>query len=59
MQEFPSKRYDRWRKHYGAIGVDQTRKLKPLEDENARVKKLVADLSLEKQVLKNIAQGNL
>jgi len=42
--------YDRWRKDYGGMGVGQARKLKLLEDENARLKKLVADLSLEKQV---------
>jgi hypothetical protein len=41
------------------MGVDQARKLKQLESENSRLKKLVADLSLEKQVLKDIAEGNL
>ena len=51
--------YYRWRKEYGGMGVDQARKLKQLESENSRLKKLVADLSLEKQVLKDIAEGNL
>lgn len=51
--------YYRWRKDYGGMGVDQAKKLKLLEDENARLKKLVADLSLEKQVLQDIARGNL
>jgi transposase-like protein len=51
--------YYRWRKEYGGMGVDQARKLKQLETENGRLKKLVADLSLEKQVLKDIAEGNL
>ena len=41
------------------MGVDQAKKLKQLESENSRLKKLVADLSLEKQVLKDIAEGNL
>ena len=51
--------YYRWRKEYGGMGVDQAKKLKQLETENGRLKKLVADLSLEKQVLKDIAEGNL
>ncbi len=51
--------YYRWRKDYGGMGVDQAKKLKVLENENARLKKLVADLSLEKQVLQDIARGNL
>ena len=44
---------------YGGLGVDQAKRLKQLETENGRLKKLVADLSLEKQVLQDIAQGNL
>ena len=51
--------YYRWRKEYGGLGVDQAKRFKQLEDENSRLKKLVADLSLEKQVLKDIARGNL
>lgn len=51
--------YYRWRKEYGGLGVDQAKRLKQLESENGRLKKLVADLSLEKQVLQDIAQGNL
>jgi len=49
----------RWRKEYGGLNVDQDKRLKQLEDENGRLKKLVADLSLEKQVLRDIAQGKL
>lgn len=41
------------------MNVDQAKRLKQLESENNRLKKLVADLSLEKQVLKDIASGNL
>lgn len=51
--------YYRYRKEYGGLNVEQARKLKQLELENGRLKKLVADLSLEKQVLKDIAEGNL
>ena len=51
--------YYRWRKEYGGLNVDQAKRLKQLEDENGRLKKLVADLSLEKQVLRDIAQGKL
>ena len=49
----------RWRKEYGGLDLDQARRMKDLEKENARLKRLVADLSLEKQVLKDIASGNL
>jgi putative transposase len=51
--------YYRWRKEYGGLDLDQAKKMKDLEKENARLKRLVADLSLEKQVLKDIASGNL
>jgi transposase-like protein len=51
--------YYRWRREYGGLNVAQAKRLKQLEDENGRLKKLVADLSLEKQVLKDIAQGKL
>ena len=51
--------YDRWRKEYGGLKVDQARKMKDLERENARLRRLVADLSLEKQVLADVASGNL
>jgi putative transposase len=51
--------YYRYRKEYGGLNVDQAKRLKQLENENNRLKKLVADLSLEKQVLKDIASGNL
>ena len=51
--------YYRWRNEYGGLGVDQAKRLKQLETENGRLKKLVAELSLEKQVLQDIARGNL
>jgi putative transposase len=51
--------YYRWRNEYGGLDLDQARRMKDLEKENNRLKRLVADLSLEKQVLKDIASGNL
>jgi putative transposase len=50
--------YYRWRKEYGGLRVDQARKLKSLEKENARLKRLVADLSLDNAILKEVAEGN-
>jgi len=50
--------YSRWRKEYGGLRVDQARRLKELEQENAKLKRLVAELSLDKLVLKDIASGN-
>jgi len=50
--------YYRWRKEYGGLRVEQARKLKSLEKENARLKKLVADLSLDNSILKEAAEGN-
>ncbi len=49
----------RWRKEYGGLQVDQARRLKELEQENAKLKRLVSELSLEKLVLKDIASGNV
>jgi len=51
--------YYRWRKEYGGLELDQAKRMKELERENVRLKRLVADLSLEKQVLKDVASGNL
>ena len=50
--------YYRWRKEYGGLRIEQAKKLKSLEKENARLKKLVADLSLDKAILKEAAEGN-
>jgi putative transposase len=50
--------YYRWRKEYGGLQVDQARRLKELEQENVKLKRLVSELSLEKLVLKDIASGN-
>ena len=50
--------YYRWRKEYGGMGTEQARRLKELEKENARLKKLVADLSLDKAILQETLRGN-
>ena len=50
--------YYRWRKEYGGLKVEQAKRLKALEKENTRLKRLVAELSLEKQVLQDVAEGN-
>ena len=57
--EISEQSYYRWRKEYGGLQIDQARKMKDLERENARLRRLVADLSLEKQVLADVAAGNL
>ena len=51
--------YYRWRREFGGLKLDQAKRLKELEKENSRLKRLVAELSLEKQVLREVAQGNL
>ena len=48
----------RWRAEYGGLRLDQAKRLKALETENARLKKLVADLSLDNEILKEAASGN-
>ena len=50
--------YYRWRKEYGGLRLEQARKLKSLEKENSRLKKLVADLSLDNAILKEATEGN-
>ena len=50
--------YYRWRREYGGLNLDQARRLKKLEQENARLKRTIADLALDKQILKEAAGGN-
>jgi transposase-like protein len=52
-----SQTYYRWRKEYGGMKVDQAKRLKELEKENSRLKRLVADLSLDKAILKEFTEG--
>ena len=48
-----------WKKKYGTLGVSELRKLKELEDENSRLKKIVANLSLDKQMLLDVLKKNV
>jgi putative transposase len=50
--------YYKWRKEYGGMRIDQAKKLKEVEQENSRLKKLVADLSLDNAILKETVRGN-
>jgi transposase-like protein len=56
--EITAQTYYRWRKEFGGLKLDQAKRLKELEKENAKLKRLVAELSLEKQILKDVAEGN-
>ena len=57
--EISEQTYYRWRKEYGGLKLEQAKRFKELEKENARLKRLVAELSLEKQILQDVARGNL
>ena len=50
--------YYRWRKQYGGMGTDQLRQLKRLQKENEQLRRAVADLTLDKQILVEAARGN-
>ena len=50
--------YYRWRREYGGMRIEQAKRLKDLEKENIRLKKLVADVSLDNAILKEVAEGN-
>lgn len=50
--------WNRWKKEFGGLRVDQAKRLKELEQENNRLKKLVADLSIDNQILKEASKGN-
>jgi putative transposase len=50
--------YYRWKKEYGGLRMDQAKRLKDLEKENARLKRLLADAELDKAILKEAASGN-
>ena len=48
----------RWRNEYGGLRVDQVKRLKQLESENVRLKRAIADLTLDNQILKEVSEGN-
>ena len=56
--EIHEQTYYRWRKEYGSIRVDQAKRLKHLEQENSRLKKIVADLSIDNSILKEASRLN-
>ena len=56
--EVTEQTYYRWRKEYGGLRVDQAKRLRDLERENTRLKKLVADMALDNDILKEVASGN-
>jgi putative transposase len=55
---FTEQSYYRWRKEYGGLQINQAKRLKALEKENSRLKKMVADLSLDKDILNEALRGN-
>ena len=56
--EVTEQTYYRWRKEYGGLKVDQAKRLKDLEKENSRLKRLLADAHLDNAILKEVAEGN-
>jgi len=50
--------YYKWRKEYGGLRVDQAKRLKELEQENSRLRKVIADLTIDNSILKEAARGN-
>lgn len=56
--EITAQTHCRWRREFGGLKLDQAKRLKELERENAKLERLVAELSLEKQILKYVAEGN-
>lgn len=56
--EVSEQTYYRWKRKYGGLSMDEAKRLKQLEEENGRLKKLVADLSLDKEMLKELVKGN-
>ena len=56
--EISEQTFHRWRNRYGGMKAEEAKRLKQLEDENARLKKLVADLTLDKDILKEALEGN-
>ena len=56
--EISEQTYHRWRNQYGGMKAEEAKRLKELEEENKRLKKLVADLTLDKDILKEALEGN-
>jgi len=58
VQAVSEQTYFNWRKEYGGLRVDQAKRFKEIEQENNRLKRLVADLSMDNAILKEAARGN-
>ena len=56
--EIAEQTYHRWRARYGGADANVAKRMKELEEENRRLKKAVADLTIDKQILKEVAEGN-
>ena len=56
--EVTEQTYYRWRNEYGGLRIDQVKRLKQLESENTRLKRAIADLTLDNQILKEVSEGN-
>jgi len=56
--EISEQTYSRWRNQYGGMKADDAKELRRLRDENGRLKRVVADLTLDNQMLKEVARGN-
>jgi len=56
--EINAQTFYRWRKEYGGLQVEQAKKMKDLQKENTQLRRAIADLTIEKQILKDIAEGN-
>ena len=56
--EVTEQTFYRWRNEYGGLSVDQAKRLKQIEAENSRLKRAIADLTLDNQILKEAAEGN-
>ena len=56
--EISEQTYYNWRKEYGGLKIDQAKRFKQMEQENGRLKRLVADLSMDNAILKEAARGN-
>jgi len=52
------KTYYRWRREYGGLKIDQAKRLKELEQENGRLRRAISDLTVDNQILKEVAKGN-
>lgn len=58
QQQISEQTYYRWRKEYGGVTMDQVKRMKEIEDENRRLRRVVSDQAVDIQILKEVARGN-